>query len=177
MEVSLPQVWHGGRESIQVAFYPDRATYLETAITSKEVDIDEGRLTTMLRSRIDMTTNARDYLLSGWHDRETFGRDVPFRWADGRATFYLPAVRRSPQAMATRVRSHPNAGLEPTLDIRVNGVSLAQATLHGDWQDVHVRIPDGYLKKGANIVELLTTATRAADIAGPAVAVQAIEIR
>jgi hypothetical protein len=49
--------------------------------------------------------------------------------------------------------------------------------LEGDWQDVHVRIPAGYLKKGANVVEFHTTATGQVDIAGPAVAVQAIEVR
>jgi hypothetical protein len=177
MDVSLPKVWQGPREDLQVSFYPDRATYLETAITLKEVETDENRLATMLRSRIDMTINARDYLLDGWHDRETFGRDVPYRWADGRATFYVPAVRRMPSELVTRVRPHPNAGQGATFDVRANGVSLARTILEGDWQDVHVRIPDGYLEKGANVLEFFTVVTQPADAAGPAIAVQAIEVR
>jgi hypothetical protein len=178
MEVDLPKVWHGGRESLQVVYYPNRTAYLEKAITPAEVEADEHRLTAMLRSRIDMTVNARDYLLTGWHDRETYGRDIPFRWADGSAAIYLPAARRTPTELVTRVRRHPNLGQGGVLDIHANGVSLSQTVFDGEWQDVRVRIPAGYLKPGANIVELRTSATPgAAPVAGPAVAVQAIEIR
>jgi hypothetical protein len=178
MEVSLPKVWHGGRENIQIVYYPDRTAYLENATTRKEVEADEERLTSMLRSRLDMTVNARDYLLSGWHDRETYGRDIPFRWADGTAAIYLPVARRTPTHLVTRVRRHPNLGQAGVLDVRANGVSVSQTVFNGEWQDVAVRIPPGYLKVGANVIEFRTSATPAmAPVVGPAVAVQAIEVR
>ena len=54
-------------------------------MTPKDVAADEGRFLTMLRSRIDMTVNARPFLVDGWHDLEVYRRDTPFRWADPHA--------------------------------------------------------------------------------------------
>jgi hypothetical protein len=178
MQADLPNVWRGAQEDLLVSYYPDRRAYLETAITSKEVEADEARLTTMLRSRIDMTVNARDYLLNGWSDRETYRRDIPFRWADGRAAIYLPAVGRTPRELVTRVRQHPSLTRGAVLDILANGVAVSHTIFDGEWQDVHARLPPGYLKPGANLIEFRTSAAPGAPpFTGPAVAVQGIEVR
>ncbi|MEO5822630.1 MAG: hypothetical protein ABIT71_19140 [Vicinamibacteraceae bacterium] len=171
----LPPVFRGPRESLQVAFYPDRPTYLETAITAAEVAADETRLTTTLRSRIDMTVNARTYLLSGWHDAEVYGRDTPSRWADPAAIAYLPVSSRWPTELVTTVRPHPRL-VDRGLTVLINGVSVASVQLTDDWTEVRARIPRGYLRLGANTIELRTAAPAAPYDRG-AKAVQGIALR
>jgi hypothetical protein len=111
----FPRIWQTGREDIAVSFYPDRRAYLTSAVTAKEVATDEARLQTMLRSRIDMTVNARPFLVDGWHDAEVYRRDTPFRWANPRAIAYLPVSTRWPTVLTTKVRPHPRL-----LDRRLN---------------------------------------------------------
>jgi hypothetical protein len=171
----LPILFRSGRESLQVAFYPDRATYVERAITATEVADDEKRLITSWRSRIDMTVNARAYLLSGWHDAEVYQRDTPFRWADPTAVAYVPVWTRWPREVVTRVRPHPRL-IDRTLTVLINGVAVASVVLRDEWTEVRVQIPRGHLKAGSNMIELRTAAPPAPYDRG-AKAVQAIELR
>jgi hypothetical protein len=175
MEDSLPAVWPSGRENLRVAYYPNRAAYLEHAITPEEVEADEQRLMTMLRSRIDMTVNARRFLVEGWHDAEVYRRDTPFRWANPRAIAYLPVSERWPTELRTKVRPHPRL-VDRTLTVLINGTPASAVMLTDEWTDVTVPLPRERLKADANLIELRTAEPPAPDDRG-AKAVQGIEIR
>jgi hypothetical protein len=172
---SFPRIWHNGREDIAISFHPDRRTYLASAVTPKEVAADEARFLTMLRSRIDMTVNARSFLLDGWHDAEVYRRDTPFRWADPRAVVYVPVSRRWPEVLTTKVRPHPRL-IDRRLNVLINGVLVSSATLTDEWTDIRVPLPRERLKAGANLIELQTSAPPAPYDRG-AKAVQGIDIR
>jgi hypothetical protein len=171
----FPRIWNDGREQISLAFYPDRRAYVEAAITPREVAGDEAALQTMLRSRIDMTVNARAFLLAGWHDAEVYRRDTPFRWADASAVAYLPVAQHWPTLLATKVRPHPRL-TDRRLTVLINGVEIGATQLTDEWTEVRVPIPRARLRAGANTIELRSGEPEKPYDRG-AKAVQAIEIR
>jgi mannosyltransferase len=171
----FPRIWQTGREDIALSFYPDRRTYLASAVTPKEVAADEARLLTMLRSRIDMTVNARFLLVDGWHDAEVYRRDTPFRWADRRAIVYLPVSARWPTVLTTKVRPHPRL-IDRRLNVLINGVLVSTTMLTDEWTDVRADIPRERLKAGANLIELQTSEPPAPYDRGTK-AVQGIDLR
>jgi mannosyltransferase len=172
---TFPSIARLPREGIALSFYPDRASYLATAVTADEVAADEAALDTMLRGRIDMTVNARRFLLTGWHDAEVYRQDTPFRWADASATAYLPIATHWPTELSTMVRPHPRL-VDRTLTVLVNGVSVASVQLTDAWTPVRATIARGQLKRGANTIELRTAEPPAPFDRG-AKAVQGIELR
>jgi hypothetical protein len=172
---AFPPIWGSAREDISVNFYPDRTTYLTAAITPKEVADDEAALLTNLRSRIDMTFNARRFLLDGWHEPDVYRQETPFRWADPIAVVYLPVSTTFPTVLTTKVRPHPRL-VDRTLAIWINGVPLSSVMLTDEWTEVRASIPRSYLKKGVNLIELRTSQPPAPYDRG-AKAVQGVDVR
>jgi hypothetical protein len=172
---TFPGIWNSAREDISLSFYPDRAAYLATAVTAREVAADEAILHGRFGSRVDMTVNAARFLLAGWHDAEVYRRDTPFRWADANAVVYLPIAAHWPSELATRVRPHPRL-VDRRLEVWINGVPVGSTLLTDEWTEVRVAIPRSHLKQGANMVELRSAEPPAPYDRG-AKAVQAIELR
>jgi len=100
------------------------------------------------------------YRGEGWDGAET---DNPYEataiWATDRVSrLFMPLRQVEPQATYTlSIRVHPFAypgSPVQTVQVRVNGVALAQHTLTADWQTVAWQTPGSTFTNGLNRIEL-----------------------
>ncbi len=104
-------------------------------------------------------------ITSGFHPVER-NRDDTFAWTGRSAAVRLPGLdRRIPWRCSVRVRGARSAPLvQPSVDVAIDGITLASATVTNEYQDLDVQAPAQPSRSGF----ILTVASSTTFVPGPA---------
>jgi len=155
-------------ETVEVRFYPDRASLVLKGLPRREIDAMVTEFTHARNRRLDFSAGEEKFLLSGFAGSERAqGDDFDFRWIEGTvARIALPID--VPRTAVVRMSFKPfsySGGPGQAFQLVVNDVALDWRAMLDEWNDYDITVPQALWKPGINeVVIRLGRATRPSDV-------------